>query len=240
MTEDGPRIRRRESRADETTMKRGAAMRLKALGGTLMATLIGTSILVSTATAQAETASKPNIFFIIMDDVGIDQMKVFGFGGTIPASLPNINLIAQKGVMFTNAWAMPECSSSRAAFFTGRYPLRTGVDSAIVGNHLPQAYVSSFEATIPRILAKAGYTNALIGKYHLAGEKDPSGSCSPSTHGWQAFRGNNSAGPSSIDQTAGDLEHGGNQICGYHQGPEPGSCYTHKLQTLDFPIETMS
>src|SRR4029453_3918025 len=82
-----------------------------------------------------------------------------------------------------------------------------------------------FEATIPRILAKAGYSNALVGKYHLAGEKDPSGSCSPSTHGWQAFRGNNSAGPPSIDQTAGDLEHGGNQICGYHQGPEPGSCY---------------
>jgi len=176
--------------------------------------------------AFADTGAKPDILFIIMDDVGIDQMQAFGFGGTNPASLPNIDLIAKKGVMFTNVWAMPECSSSRAAFFTGRYPLRTGVDSAIVGNHLPQTYVSSFEATIPRLLTEAGYANALIGKYHLVGDKDPSGSCSPSTRGWQAFRGNNSAGPPSVDETAGDLEHGGNQICGYHQFPEKGSCYT--------------
>src|SRR5207249_11286246 len=135
---------------------------------------------------------------------------------------------ARDGVMYTTAQAMPGCSSSRAAFFTGRYPLRTGVDSAIVGNHLPQTYVSSFEATIPRILTKAGYTSALIGKYHLAGEKDPVGSCSPSTHGWQAFRGNNSAGPPSIDQTAGDLENGGDQIRGQHPGSEAGACYTRK------------
>jgi arylsulfatase A-like enzyme len=204
-------------------------MRLSGLAKATLAIVAGITVSIAAvrekASALAEPEGKPNILFIIMDDVGIDQMKVFGFGGAIPAALPNINLLARKGVMFTNAWAMPECSSSRAAFFTGRYPLRTGVDSAIVGNHLPQAYVSSFEATIPRILAKAGYSNALVGKYHLAGEKDPSGSCSPSTHGWQAFRGNNSAGPPSIDQTAGDLEHGGNQICGYHQGPEPGSCY---------------
>src|SRR5947209_6143798 len=223
----------RESRAAEATNQTRGGMELNRLARTLLAILIG--VLISTwwsvregAGALAEAASKPNILFIIMDDVGIDQMKVFGFGGSVPASLPNINLIGRKGVMFTNAWAMPECSSSRAAFFTGRYPLRTGVDSAIVGNHLPQTYVSSFEATIPRILAKAGYANALIGKYHLVGEKDPSGSCSPSTRGWQAFRGNNSAGPPSIDRTAGDLEHGGNQICGYHQGPEAGSCYTRK------------
>lgn len=179
-------------------------------------------------TASAEVTAKPNILFIIMDDVGIDQMKVFGFGGSIPASLPNIDRIAKHGVMFTNVWAMPECSSSRAAFFTGRYPLRTGVDSAIVRNHLPQTYVSSFKGTIPRLLTRAGYTNALIGKYHLVGEKDPAGSCSPSTRGWQAFRGNNSAGPPSVDQTGGNLENGGNLICGYDQSWRTGACYRKK------------
>lgn len=211
-------------------------MALDGLGKKLAALITGAVLLSASSmsgresgSATAGVAQRPNILFIILDDVGIDQLKLFGFGGLDPASLPNISRIARNGVKFTNVWSMPECSPSRATFFTGRYPLRTGVGAAIVGNHLPQTYVSSFEATLPRILATVGYANALVGKFHLTGEKDPSGSsgsCSPSTRGWQTFRGNNSAGPPSIDQTAGDLEHGGNQICGYHQGPEPGACYT--------------
>jgi hypothetical protein len=211
-------------------------MTLGRLGKQMAAPIMGAALLIASLAsgresggAAAEAAQKPNILFIILDDVGIDQLKLFGFGGFSPASLPNLSRIARNGVKFTNVWSMPECSPSRATFFTGRYPLRTGVTAAIVGNHLPQTYVSSFEATLPRILATVGYANALVGKFHLTGEKDPSGSsgsCSPSTRGWQNFRGNNSAGPPSIDQTAGDLERGGNQICGYHQGPEPGACYT--------------
>jgi hypothetical protein len=173
------------------------------------------------AAAAAET---PNILFVIMDDVGVDQLPLYGFGGAVPPKMPNLELIAENGVTFTNAWGMPECSPSRAAFFTGRYPLRTGVVSAIVENHLPQTHVSSFEATLPRVLTQAGYTNALIGKYHLGGENDPSGACAPSTRGWQGFRGNNSAGPPSIDLTAGGT--GANLICGYHQTPDAGACYT--------------
>src|SRR5262249_53911271 len=69
----------------------------------------------------------PNILFFIMDDVGIDQMKVFGYGGRTPPRTPNINAIARAGVRFRNTWAMPECSPSRAMFFEGRYPLRTNV-----------------------------------------------------------------------------------------------------------------
>ncbi len=191
----------------------------------------GTGLLDRTDADAAAAASKPNIVFVILDDVGIDQMKLFGFGGVKPASTPNMNLLAAHGVKFTNVWAMPECSPSRAAFFTGRYPIRTGVVSAIVNNHLPQDYVSSFEATLPRVLAKAGYVSSLIGKYHLGNEKDPAGNCAPATRGWQSFVGNMSPGPPSIDTTAGDLENGGNQICGYHQGPEAGSCYTRASGT---------
>ncbi len=101
----------------------------------------GTGLLDRTDADAAAAASKPNIVFVILDDVGIDQMKLFGFGGVKPASTPNMNLLAAHGVKFTNVWAMPECSPSRAAFFTGRYPIRTGVVSAIVNNHLPQDYV---------------------------------------------------------------------------------------------------
>src|SRR5215469_3843303 len=94
----------------------------------------------------------PNILFIIMDDVGIDQLPIFGYGGVDPAATPNIDAIAQAGVRFRNVWAMPECSPSRAVFFEGRYPLRTNVFSAILGDDLANSQVSPFEVTTPRLL----------------------------------------------------------------------------------------
>ncbi|WP_348273395.1 sulfatase-like hydrolase/transferase [Halopseudomonas sp. SMJS2] len=56
----------------------------------------------------------PNILFVIMDDVGIDQMESFGYGGNKPPAVPSIDAIADSGIRFRNAWAMPECSPSRS------------------------------------------------------------------------------------------------------------------------------
>src|SRR3954453_13883837 len=122
-------------------------MVLDRLGNKLAALVSGGILLAASSVNGRESASAttgaaqtPNILFIILDDVGIDQLKLFGFGGFSPASLPNLSRIARNGVKFTNVWSMPEFSPSRAMFFTGRYPLRTGVSAAIVGNHLPQTY----------------------------------------------------------------------------------------------------
>jgi hypothetical protein len=57
-------------------------------------------------------ARRPNILFIIMDDVGIDQLPAFGYGGVDPANTPNIDAIAHAGVRFRNVLAIPECSPS--------------------------------------------------------------------------------------------------------------------------------
>src|SRR6059058_1530760 len=92
---------------------------------------------------------RPNILFIIMDDVGIDQMQIFGYGGATPPLTPNINAIARAGVRFRNTWSMPECSPSRAIFFEGRFPLRTNIQSAILSNDLANSQVSPFEVTTP-------------------------------------------------------------------------------------------
>ena len=94
---------------------------------------------------------RPNIVFVMLDDVGIDQMELFGNGGFDPPSLPNIDKLAESGMTFSNVWAMPECSPTRAAFFTGRYPLRTGVTSAITSQMLPHAQLSPYETTLPRL-----------------------------------------------------------------------------------------
>jgi hypothetical protein len=171
-------------------------------------------------------ASRSNILFVILDDVGIDQMRSFGFGGLNPPRLPVIEKIAAEGIRFTNVWGMPECSSSRAAYFTGRFPSHNGVGMAILENHLPQTYVSPFETTLPRVLETVGYRSAMVGKYHLGDEQDPAGSCAPATRGFDAFYGNMTAGPPSIDETAGGVDPAGTQACGYAQTDDPGACYT--------------
>src|SRR5258706_6154264 len=118
----------------------------------------------------------PNILFIILDDVGIDQLSLFNPQIPQPVTTSNLNTLVSHGVAFNNAWMMPECSPSRACFFTGRYPLRTGVTAAILDYDLPSAQVSPYEETLPKVLANAGYTSALIGKYHLGGPtNNPSG-----------------------------------------------------------------
>src|SRR5690606_33623398 len=67
-------------------------------------------------------ADLPNILFIVIDDLGVDQLTQYGFGGLTPPATPNIDAVAQSGVRFRNAWSMPTCSPTRATFFEGRYP----------------------------------------------------------------------------------------------------------------------
>src|SRR5262245_32458677 len=67
-----------------------------------------------TGPASAKPPTKPpNILLFIMDDVGIDQMKSFGYGGASAPQMPNIDTIAKAGGIFRNFWTMPECSPSR-------------------------------------------------------------------------------------------------------------------------------
>lgn len=148
--------------------------------------------------------SRPNILFIVLDDVGKDQLAAFNPSANTAALTPNINTIISQGVKFTNFYTMPECSPSRAAFFTGRYPLRTGVTAAILTEDLPAAQVSPSEATTPRVLETAGYNSALFGKYHLGGpENNPDGNSAPLALGWHYFNGNLRGGPAGIDWTLG-------------------------------------
>ena len=178
------------------------------------------------ATATPSGPPGPNIVFVIMDDVGVDQLASFNPDGGALASTPNLDVLANAGVRFSNAWSMPECSPSRATIFTGRYPLRTGVTSALLPNMLPQAQVSPYETTLPRLLARADYTSAMVGKYHL-GNRNPAGNCAPRTLGFDYFDGNMEAGPPAIDTQAGHVEDGAasDLMCGFDQRNAAGHCY---------------
>jgi arylsulfatase A-like enzyme len=92
----------------------------------------------------------PNILFFIMDDVGIDQIKVFGYGGATPPRTPNMDTISKAGARLRNTWSMPECSPSRAEFFEGRFLFRTQVLNTILAEDLANSQFSPFEVTTPR------------------------------------------------------------------------------------------
>jgi arylsulfatase A-like enzyme len=150
-----------------------AGLILLGLSGVVQAQSLtaGSSRVVTANPQQSNTGgkSRPNILFIIMDDVGIDQMSIFGYGGRTAPLTPNVDTVARAGVRFRNVWSMPECSPSRAVFFEGRYPLRTNINSAILSDDLANSQVSPYEVTTPKILKKVGYQNALFGKFHLGG-----------------------------------------------------------------------
>lgn len=180
----------------------------------------------SSSSDDPATAAGPNILFVIMDDVGIDQMKVFGYGGAVGPDLPNIDAVARAGVRFRNTWSMPECSPGRASFFVGRYPHRTGIRQAIGPNDLANSQLSPFDVTTPKVLKQAGYESAMFGKFHLAGpENNEAGNATPSVLGWDHFYGWVGGLPGSIDSTAGGV--GGEHTCGFVNTGinKGGACY---------------
>ncbi len=168
----------------------------------------------------------PNILFIIMDDVGMDQMRAFGYGGDVPPRTPTIDRIAASGVRFNNAWSMPACSTSRSVFFNGRFPLRTNVFGAQGPDDLSNSHVSPFETTAPRLLKARGYRSALFGKFHLGLQgTNPFRYAMPVSLGWDYFSGalDESGDPASIDTTAGGVAPRGTWTCGFVPGSDTTS-----------------
>jgi len=102
--------------------------------------------------APKKKDSPPNILFVLMDDVGMDQMQIFGYGGAQPPATPNLEEIADAGIRFRNAWSMSACSTSRAAIFEGRYPFLTDVLGALGPSDLANSIVNPYEETVPRLL----------------------------------------------------------------------------------------
>lgn len=193
-------------------------------------------------TDSSNVVKPPNILFFIMDDVGIDQMKAFGYGGisgdTAPKT-PVMDTLVASGLAFRNNWAMPECSPSRAMFFNGRYSIRTNISTAITSSDLANSQMAPWETTTPRILKTVGYENGMFGKAHLAGtslnpDTNPYGNTAEYQLGWDRFRGWADGAPKPIDTTAGGVAAKGTYSCGYvpttsadaTNGADSGACYT--------------
>jgi arylsulfatase A-like enzyme len=128
--------------------------------------------------ARQARAGKPNIIFILADDLGYSELGCYGntFNQT-----PNLDRLAGEGVRFTDAYAAaPVCSPTRAAFITGQWPHRLGITDYLrprADKFLPPECV-----TLPEMLKAAGYATGIIGKWHLTGYQIPEGY--PDRHGF--------------------------------------------------------
>lgn len=190
--------------------------------------LLLTAVLLSSCggSSGVNTSSTPNILFVIMDDVGIDQMASFGYDADNQPNMPNLLTVARSGVRFRNTWSMPECSPGRASMFVGRFPFRTNIYGAIGQDDLANSQISPYDMTTPKLLKQANYESGLFGKFHLAGpDNNPAGNGAPGVLGWDYFYGWIGGLPASIDTTAGGVAASGTYSCGFVTGEVSGACY---------------
>ena len=126
---------------------------------------------------------KPNFLMIFGDDIGQSNLSVFT-KGMMGYRTPNIDRIAEEGVLFTDAYAEQSCTAGRASFITGQCGLRTGLTK--VG--LPGAALGmrAEDPTIAELLKPLGYATGQFGKNHL-GDRDEH---LPTMHGFDEFFGN--------------------------------------------------
>ncbi len=115
---------------------------------------------------QNSDVSKPNIIFILIDDLGKEWVSLYG---AEDVQTPNIDKLANSGLSFTNAYSMPQCTPSRATLLTGQYPWRNGwvnhYDVPRWGHGAqfdPEAYT-----TFAEIMKEAGYVTCTAGKWQI-------------------------------------------------------------------------
>ena len=143
-----------------------------------------------------QAAGKPNIVFILADDMGYGDLGCYGHPR---AKTPVIDQLAKEGVKFTQHYSNgTECSPTRTAFLTGRYPQRAGglecaigtgnvgrYDDAIRLASLRQLGLPAKQVILPSALKPAGYVSGVFGKWHLGYEPQ----FNPMEHGWDDFFG---------------------------------------------------
>ena len=113
---------------------------------------------------EKNSGKRPNIFYILIDDVSFGQMGNRAMNYVMGIKTPRMNRFAEEGISFMRMYTEPSCTPTRTAMLTGRLPVRTGlkeVKVALVGEGL-----SKDEVTIAEVLSNAGYNTSHVGKWH--------------------------------------------------------------------------
>ena len=130
--------------------------------------------------APAASRRKPNILFIMGDDIGWMQPSIY-HRGLMVGETPNIDRIGNEGAVFLDYVAMQSCTSGRNAFFTGMYPVRTGM----IPPQLPgsPSWLRPGTPALAKFLLDLGYTTGEFGKNHLGDHTE----ALPTAHGFQEY-----------------------------------------------------
>ena len=147
------------------------------------ALLVAAAILSAVNTAQAQgQAQRPNIIFIMGDDIGWNNIGVYN-QGIMAGRTPNLDQLAAQGMRFTDYYAEASCTAGRANFITGEIPLRTGLTT--VGQAGSPLGMPDEAPTIATVLKSMGYATGQFGKNHL-GDLNR---FLPTVHGFDEFYG---------------------------------------------------
>jgi arylsulfatase A-like enzyme len=170
----------------DRSSSQGPSGRFRVRGMRAKAALIGATALIS-ATMSAPAAAqapqqRPNILFIMGDDIGWMQPSIYHQGLAV-GETPNIDRIGREGAKFMTYYAEQSCTAGRNAFFTGMHPLRTGM----IPPQLPgsPSYLRPGTPTLAKFLYDQGYNTGEFGKNHLGDHTD----ALPTAHGFQEFWG---------------------------------------------------
>ncbi|MBR1128136.1 arylsulfatase [Bradyrhizobium iriomotense] len=160
--------------------------------------LLGTSSIVAAATltsealAQAQKAApapaagdarKPNILFIMGDDIGWFNVSAYNMG-IMGYRTPNIDRIGREGAVFTDWYGQQSCTAGRAAFITGQSPIRTGLTK--VGLPGAELGLGPLDPSVADVMKSLGYATGQFGKNHLGDRNEHL----PTVHGFDEFFGN--------------------------------------------------
>jgi arylsulfatase A-like enzyme len=138
----------------------------------------------STHARSQSSKSRPNVIFILADDLGWRDLSCYG---RPDYQTPNIDRLAKQGARFTNAYsASAICTPSRCGFITGRYPtrLKVGLEEPLHADN-DRVGLDAAHPTIASLLKKSGYETALVGKWHLGLRPE----WGPNAHGFDEFFG---------------------------------------------------
>ena len=141
--------------------------------------------LVLLAATSLSAASRPNVVFLLADDLGYRDIGCYGG----PVKTPVLDKLAAGGVRFTDFHSgAPGCSHSRASFLTGRHHYRAGVYSVIT-ERLHKMHLLKSETTIAEVLKENGYATAHFGKWHLGMPVQNRKNPTPADHGFDYWFG---------------------------------------------------
>ncbi|MCS3452672.1 arylsulfatase [Bradyrhizobium elkanii] len=151
------------------------------------ASLLGTTMLMAlsgpvSTPALAQNQQKPNILFIMGDDIGWMQPSIY-HRGLMVGETPNIDRIGNEGAMFTHYYAEQSCTAGRTAFLTGMQPVRVGMTLPEIPGS--PSYLRPGTPSLARFLLDLGYNTGEFGKNHLGDHTDSL----PTAHGFQEYWG---------------------------------------------------